>query len=108
MTVSADGVNEEALMETALESGADDVIREDDVFVITTGPASLHALKEGLESKKYVVSDAELAWIPKSTIKVEGATAEQLIKLLESLEELDDVQKVDANFEMDEDAMAQA
>ncbi len=108
MTVQADGVNEDVLMEAALESGADDVVREDDIFVITTEPAALHATKEGLESKKYKVSDAELAWVPKSTVKVEGTAAEQLIKLLDALEELDDVQKVDANFEMDEDTMAQA
>ena len=108
MTVQADGVNEDVLMEAALESGADDVVREDDIFVITTEPAALHATKEWLESKKYKVSDAELAWVPKSTVKVEGTAAEQLIKLLDALEELDDVQKVDANFEMDEDTMAQA
>ncbi|MEQ1694081.1 MAG: YebC/PmpR family DNA-binding transcriptional regulator, partial [Gemmatimonas sp.] len=108
MSVQASGVNEDALIEAALEAGADDVVREEDVFVVTTGPASLHALKEGLERLKYVVADAELAWVPKSTVKVEGAAADQLIKLLESLEELDDVQKVDANFEMDEDALAQA
>jgi len=108
MTVQADGVNEDALIETALEAGADDVVREDDVFVITASPAALHATKEGLEAKKYAVADAELAWVPKTTVKVEGAAAEQLLKLLESLEELDDVQKVDANFEMDEDALAEA
>ena len=99
---------EDELIEAALDAGADDVTREDDVFVVTTDPGALHAVKEGLSAKKYKVSDAELAWVPKSTIKVEGGAAEQLIKLLESLEELDDVQKVDANFEMDDDAMAQA
>jgi transcriptional/translational regulatory protein YebC/TACO1 len=108
MSVQADGVSEDALIEAALEAGADDVVRSDDLFIITTDPANLHATKEGLESKKYVVNDAELAWVPKSTVKVEGANAEQLLKLLDALEELDDVQKVDANFEMDEDAMAQA
>ncbi len=108
MMVSAKGVSEDALIEAALDAGADDVQREDDVFVVTTDPGALHATKEGLAAKKYVVSDAELAWVPKSTVKVEGAAAEQLLKLLESLEDLDDVQKVDANFEMDEDAMAQA
>jgi len=101
-------VNEDALIETALEAGADDVVRDDDLFVISTGTGTLHAVKEGLEARKYAVSDAELAWVPKSLIKVEGTAADQLLKLLESLEELDDVQKVDANFEMDEDALAEA
>lgn len=108
MTVPADGVNEDALIEAALEAGADDVANEGEVFVITTEPASLHAVKEGLESKKYKIDDAELAWVPKNTVKVEGENAANLLKLLEALEELDDVQKVDANFEMDEDAMADA
>jgi YebC/PmpR family DNA-binding regulatory protein len=107
MTVSAEGVNEDALIEAALEAGADDVVREDDQFTITTEPAALHAVKEGLESKKYKVEDAELAWVPKNTVKVEGENAANLLKLLEALEELDDVQKVDANFEMDESAMAE-
>ncbi len=108
MTVDADGVTEDTLIEAALEAGADDVVREDDVFVITTEPAALHAVKEGLEVHKYKVENAELAWVPKSTVKVEGTAADQLLKLLEALEELDDVQKVDANFEMDENAMAEA
>ncbi|WP_309670591.1 YebC/PmpR family DNA-binding transcriptional regulator [Gemmatimonas sp.] len=108
MSVSADGVVEDTLIEAALEAGADDVVRDDTEFTITTDPGALHATKEGLESKKYKVADAELAWVPKSTVKVEGAAADQLMKLLEALEELDDVQKVDANFEMDDDAMAEA
>lgn len=108
MTVPADGVVEDALIEAALEAGADDVANEGEVFVITTEPAALHAVKEGLESKQYKVEDAELAWVPKNTVKVEGENATNLLKLLEALEELDDVQKVDANFEMDESAMAGA
>jgi YebC/PmpR family DNA-binding regulatory protein len=106
MTVSTDGVVEDALIEAALEAGAEDVVNDGEVFTIATDPGSLHAVKEGLEAKKYAVQDAELAWVPKSTVKVDGDHAAQLIKLLESLEELDDVQKVDANFEMDESAMA--
>ncbi|MCO4101014.1 MAG: YebC/PmpR family DNA-binding transcriptional regulator [Gemmatimonas sp.] len=107
MTVSAEGINEDALIEAALEAGADDVVREDEQFTITTDPGSLHAVKEGLELKTYKVEEAELAWVPKNTVKVEGENATLLLKLLEALEELDDVQKVDANFEMDEDAMAE-
>ena len=77
-------------------------------WLFTTEPAALHAVKEGLESKRYKIDDAELAWVPKNTVKVEGDNAANLLKLLEALEELDDVQKVDANFEMDDDAMADA
>lgn len=108
MSVSGDKVKEDALMEAALDVGADDVAQEDELFIITTEPANLHSVKEGLQKAGYAVADAELAWVPKNTVKVEGANAESLLKLLEALEELDDVQKVDANFEMDDDAMAQA
>ena len=108
MSVPSEKVTEDALMEAALEVGADDVMREDEVFVITTEPVSLHSVKEGLQKQGYTVLDAELAWVPKSNVKVEGANADALLKLLEALEELDDVQKVDANFEMDADEMAQA
>lgn len=105
MTVPAQGIVEDKLIEDALESGAEDVENEGEVFVITTDPGSLHSTKEGLESRRYKVEDAELAWVPKTTVKVEGDNATQLLRLLEALEELDDVQKVDANFEMDDDTM---
>ena len=108
MNVAAEGVNEDSLIEAALEAGADDVVREDDIFVVTTDPGSLHAVKEALEARRYKVSEAELAWVPKNSVHVEGETAESLLKLLEALDELDDVQKLDANFEMDADTMAQA
>ena len=108
MSVDGARVVEDVLIGVALEAGAEDVVREDEVFVITTDPGSLHAVKESLEAKKYKVSEAELAWVPKSSVHVEGAAASQLIKLLDALEELDDVQKVDANFEMDADAMDEA
>ena len=108
MNVAAEGVNEDSLIEAALEAGADDVVREDDIFVVTTDPGSLHAVKEALEARRYKVSEAELAWVPKNSVHVEGDTAVSLLKLLEALDELDDVQKLDANFEMDADTMAQA
>ena len=63
--------------------------------------------KAGLEAVGLKATEAELSWIPKSTVRVEGKDAEALIKLMEALEELDDVQKVDANFDMDVSAMAQ-
>ncbi len=95
-------------MERALEAGAEDFAKEDDIFVVTTAPADLHAVKSALEAVGLKSSEAELSWIPKSTVRVEGKNAESLVKLLEALEELDDVQKVDANFDMDVSAMAQA
>jgi YebC/PmpR family DNA-binding regulatory protein len=106
--VEAAGLDEDAAMEKALEAGAEDFAREDDAFVITTAPAELHSVSQALDQAGLKVSQAELSWIPKSTVSVAGEPAQQLVKLIEALEELDDVQKVDANFEMDEAEMGGA
>jgi len=101
ITIAANGRDEDTILEPVLEAGAEDLSREDDQFVVTTAPADLHAVKQGLEAVGLIAVDATLSWIPKSTVRVEGETAAQLIKLLETIEDLDDVQKVDANFDMD-------
>jgi YebC/PmpR family DNA-binding regulatory protein len=99
---------EDAVMEAALEGGAEDVVTEDDQHIITTEPTALHAVKTALEAKRIVVREAEITMIPKNTVHVEGKNAEQLLKLMEELEDLDDVQKVDANFDIDLAEMAKA
>ncbi|MHB1298886.1 MAG: YebC/PmpR family DNA-binding transcriptional regulator [Gemmatimonadaceae bacterium] len=106
--VPADGRDEDAVMEKALEAGAEDFTAENGQFVITTAPNELHSVKAALESAGLVATEAELSWLPKNTVKVEGQVAEQLIKLLEAVEDLDDVQKVDANFDMDDSAIPTA
>jgi len=106
--VEAAGLDEDSVMEKALEAGAEDFVREDDAFVITTAPADLHHVNKALDAAGLKVSQAELSWIPKSTVAVAGEPAAQLMKLIEALEDLDDVQKVDANFEMDEAEMTGA
>lgn len=101
ISVDASGQNEDSLMEAALDAGAEDVEREGDLFVITTEAAALQTVKAALESRGIATKEAELAWVPKNTVRVEGKTVESLLKLLEELEDLDDVQKVEANFDMD-------
>jgi YebC/PmpR family DNA-binding regulatory protein len=92
---------EDAALEAALEAGAEDFRREDDQYIVTTDPTSLHAVIGALEAKKIAVVESEIASVPKNTVRVEGKTAESLVKLLDELEDLDDVQKVAANFDMD-------
>ena len=106
--VPAGGMDEDAAMEKALEAGAEDFAKEDDTFVVTTTPPGLHAVKAALEKFGLAAERAELSWIPKSSVHVEGKDAEHLLKLIESIEDLDDVQKVDANFDMDVSEIAQA
>lgn len=99
--VPTNGRDEDSVMEKVLEAGAEDLSSEDGQFVVTTAPSDLHAVKQALEKVGLVATEAELAWLPKNTVKVEGAAADALIKLLEQIEDLDDVQKVDANFDID-------
>jgi len=99
--LDATGKDEDRTLETALDAGAEDFAREDDRFVVTTDPASLHAVKQAMDAKGLRAIEASISWVPKNTVAVEGETAEKLLKLLEEIEDLDDVQKVDANFDMD-------
>ena len=104
--VDATKIEEDALMEAALDAGAEDVAREDERFLITTGPTEFHAVQSALKAKSIDVVEAELAMVPKNTVQIAGKDAESLLKLLETIEELDDVQKVWANFDIDVDEMA--
>ena len=99
--------DEDAMLEAALEAGADDYRREDEeTYVVTTDPARFHAVKQALEEKGIVPSEAELQMVPKTTVTVSGPDVESLLKLIESIEDLDDVQKVWANFDIDDADLA--
>ncbi|HEY6220467.1 MAG TPA: YebC/PmpR family DNA-binding transcriptional regulator, partial [Gemmatimonadaceae bacterium] len=106
LTIDASGRDEDSMMEAALEAGAEDFQREDAQFIVTTTPNEFHTVKSALESKGIKIAESEIAMVPKNTVKVEGKDAAALLKLLEELEELDDVQKVWANFDIDVAAMA--
>jgi YebC/PmpR family DNA-binding regulatory protein len=97
--------DEDAMMEVALDAGASDFARDDDTFVITTDAAELHAVKEALEAKGLKIGEAKLEWIPQNTVSVTGDDAKQLVKLLDLLEDLDDVQNVEGNFDIDASAL---
>ena len=95
------GLNEDSALEIALDAGAEDVASEDGQYVVTTDPVSFHAVRTAIEARGLKVAEAELAMVPKNTVHVEGKDAEAVLRLIESLEELDDVQKVWANFDID-------
>jgi YebC/PmpR family DNA-binding regulatory protein len=100
--------DEESLMVAALEAGAEDMEREGDTFVVSTDPASFHAVQDALREHGVTPDQAELAMVPKATVGIAGADALRLIKLLEAIEDLDDVQKVYSNADIDEEALAEA
>src|SRR5436190_19503284 len=98
--------NEDATMEAALDAGAEDMEKEGDIYLITTPPTQLHAIDQALRAKKLPVQSAEIAMVPKNTVKVEGSDAKRLLQLVEGLEDMDDVAKVFSNFDIDAEAMA--
>jgi YebC/PmpR family DNA-binding regulatory protein len=107
LVIDAARFEEDATLEAALEAGAEDFRREDDQYVVTTSPADFHSVKSALEARDITFAEAEpVVMVPKSTVHVEGKTAEQLLRLMEEIEELDDVQKVWANFDIDVKDMA--
>ncbi len=107
ITIDADKHDEETVMEAALEAGAIDVESEDGVHTVTTEVADFSAVQDALREKGIEWDEAELAMVPKTEVRVEGPDAEKLVKLLELLEELDDVQKVYTNADLDVDSLAE-
>jgi len=108
IAIDAARCDEDTAMEAALEAGAADFAREGDQYVVTTEVTDFHAVQEGLRARGITWESAELAQIPKNTVKVEGGDAGRLVKLMETLEEHDDVAKVFSNFDVDEEALAGA
>jgi len=106
IAVDATKADEDATLEAALDAGADDVTRDGDVFLVTTQPTQMHAVVDKLKAKRIPVQGAEIAMLPKSSVKVEGKDAASLLRLIEALEEMDDVAKVHSNFDIDAEAMA--
>ena len=108
-TLDATKYAEDKALEAALEAGAQDFAKDGDVYVITTEPSDFHVVKDAIAGAGFEVGETEpVVMVPRNTVKVEGKTSEQLLKLLEDLEALDDVQKVWANFDMDVADMANA
>jgi YebC/PmpR family DNA-binding regulatory protein len=102
------GPSEDAVMEKALEAGAEDVLNHgDDGFEVRTDPHQLHAVAEALEKGGLALGEQRVAYLPQTTVKLEGEVARKMLKLMEALEDNDDVQNVHANFEIDEALMEQ-
>jgi len=99
--------DEDTLMSLALDAGADD-FRADDNYEIFTAPNDLDKVVDALKAKGIEYMSAEVSMIPQNTVKVEGKSAQQVLKLMEALDEHDDVQHVYANFDMEESEMAEA
>src|SRR6267143_1383691 len=99
------GASEDEVMELALEAGAEDVLSDGDGFEVRTDTGSLMQVHKALEGK-LTVGAPKMAYLPKSTVQVSVDTAEKVLRLVENLEENDDVQHVYTNFEISDEEMA--
>jgi YebC/PmpR family DNA-binding regulatory protein len=93
-------VDEETLMEAVLEAGGEDIHDEESTFEVTTAPEDFEAVKKALDDRELGYLLAEVTMVPKSTVKLEDKEAEQMLRLVEGLEDSDDVQKVYSNFDI--------
>jgi YebC/PmpR family DNA-binding regulatory protein len=101
--VAADSVDEDELLLAAAEGGADDVSLDGSTFQVTAAPEELTAVREAVELAGFTVESAELTMVPKTTVEVEDeASARKILRLIDALEESDDVQDVYANFDIPE------
>ncbi len=100
VTLKSQGIDEERLLSLVLDAGAEDLKLDNDMFEIVCTPDKLEAVKKILEENKIPIESASVNLIPKNTVRIEGKDAEQLLKLLDELEEHDDVQNVHSNFDI--------
>lgn len=106
--VDASRYHEEAVFEAAIEAGAEDVTPEADEFIVTTDVSTFQEVQDGMTAAGVEFSQAELNFIAKNEVSVSGKDALRLLKLLDALEENDDVQKVHSNADIDEAVLAEA
>ena len=100
ITVERAGVDEDRVMEVALEGGADDVKDSGDILEILTAPEKFEVVKEALDKAKIPLASAEVTMVPQSTVDIAGKNAEHMVRLLEVLEDHDDVQTVSSNMDI--------
>ncbi|MBU1168222.1 MAG: YebC/PmpR family DNA-binding transcriptional regulator [Proteobacteria bacterium] len=103
IVVGKDDVDEDVLMEMAIEAGAEDVKDEDDSFEVLTAPEDFEAVKEAIDAAKIIYSLAEVTMIPQNMTRLEGGEAEKMIKMMDALDECDDVQTVHTNADIPDD-----
>ena len=103
IVVEDSSISEDKLMEVVIEKGVEDIINDNGIFEIITPPEELENVKEALEEANIKFTSANLTVVPKSFTRVEGKNAEQVLKLMESLEAHEDVQNVYSNFDIDDE-----
>ena len=108
MIIKKGSIDEDELFMIALDSGADDLTVQDEHLEIITSLGNFEAVREAVEESGAIILEAELTMLPQSTVKSEGKEAERMLRLMEALEDSDDVQKVYANFDIPDDILEAA
>src|SRR4051812_48366854 len=106
ITIKADATTEDALMELALEAGAEDVRNQGEVFEVITTPVAYLKVKEAIDAAKIPVEGGEITYMPLNTVAIDAEVARRVLKLIDELEDNDDVQAVSHNAEMPESVTA--
>ncbi len=102
ITIKSDAIGEDELMELALEAGAEDVKNLGEVFEVLTSPTQFHKVKDAITARDITTEAAEVTYLPQNTVGVDAERAAQVLKLIDALEDNDDVQSVSHNAELPE------
>lgn len=107
IVVERSKADEEKLMALVLDAGGEDLRTDGDRYEVLSEPSAFESVKRALEQQSIPLALAEVSMVPKNTVKLEGKSAEQMVRLMEALEDHDDVQKVWANFDIADEVMEQ-
>jgi YebC/PmpR family DNA-binding regulatory protein len=107
VTLAKEGHSEDDVLLAALEAGGEDVRITDDGFEVVTRPEETYKVRQALAARGFAVTGAQVTMHPKNTVRVEGRDAQQVLRLMDALEEHDDVQAVHANFDIPDEIMQQ-
>jgi len=108
ISIPKENADEDTVIATALESGAEDVRVEDDSYEVISAPEDLQQVRKAFEDASIAFTSAEVTMLPKTTVKLDGKEAQQMLRLMEMLEDLDDVQHVYANFDIPDEVLQAA
>jgi transcriptional/translational regulatory protein YebC/TACO1 len=103
IAVERTAVDEDTLMETALEAGAEDIREDNDNYEVISDPGDFETIRDAIDKASIPYLDAEVTMLPQTTTDLAGKEAEQMVRLMEMLEDCDDVQKVYTNADIPED-----
>jgi len=103
--VDSSKIDEDELLAKALDAGATDMRRAEKVFEIVTAPAEMDAVRDALSRARVPVLESQVSFVPQSTVRVEGKDATSVVRLVEALEEMDDVQSVYANYDIPDEVL---